>query len=234
MHTFHVVILICILMMITLTVFVVGTYIAIQWFDVQSHYYRVMYYNYTPATQRMIDTYGDMPITHMYLVREPFTPFIQTLLRIITGYKLTTSSPIPPFHYSLLFEIACSDGHVKLVRLEKNSSIHITPHICLQSQGEMIPFTLHNPSTINQLLNSTLKRVGHARFFNWSVTQNNCRMFIKEVLKTMNQYTLQTKSFIYSNKDTKRMIKEVVPTKFAKHVINTIVNVYDICIHLIP
>lgn len=221
------------LSIVSLFLFIVITYVTIQWFDVQSHYYRVMYYNHTTNTQQMIDLYGSMPIKKVYLVREPFTPLIQILLKCITGYELNDSTIYHPFHYSLLFEVVCPNGCVKLIRLEKNSSINLTPCVSLQRQVEMLPFNLMNNTTIEHLLNETLSRIGHARFFNWCVSKNNCRVFIKDMLKTMHQYTSQHKSFIYSNKDNKRMLEKVVPTKFAKHVINTIVNVYDICIHYI-
>ena len=48
-------------------------------------------------------------------------------------------------------------------------------------------------------MNLTLERMGVNKFFNYSIFKNNCQIWIKEILKTVNKDTKKNLNFIYQN-----------------------------------
>ena len=70
--------------------------------------------------------------------------------------------------------------------------------------------------TINYILKETQQRIGDHKFFNWSICKNNCYVFIKEILVTINLFNKSNKNFINQDK----FVKSLQFSKFTLHILN--------------
>ena len=52
---------------------------------------------------------------------------------------------------------------------------------------------------MKDILNDTKKRIGKKKFFNWHIYENNCRLFIKEILITLEKLDKETEKFMWAD-----------------------------------
>jgi hypothetical protein len=71
-------------------------------------------------------------------------------------------------------------------------------------------------------------KIGHDKFFNWHIYKNNCKDFVKEILKMVGKYNKSNRKFISCEVDINTFITTVIPTEFTKHIINTGINISNI------
>lgn len=224
---FVIVILVCLIL------FLIVSYFVIKFFNLDVYYYNILFYDYTNKSKKILDLYGKCKINKIYLTREPLSKLVTFILNITTFYKydkiIQNKEKIAPYHYGIIFEIVLPNGQEKLLLIEKNNSINICENFMIKNRHEMKKINLSKYNyTIKDILDSTQKRIGNTRFFNWSINKNNCRVFIKEILKTIKKHNKINKSLIFSDLSINKLVKEVVPTIFTKHVINSIVNIFNI------
>jgi hypothetical protein len=114
----------------------------------------------------------------------------------------------------------------KLLLLEKNNSINICENFFIHNfqHFKTIPFK-NKKYTINSILKNTQKRLGNHKFFNWHVYKNNCQEFIKEILITINKYSMSNKNYILCSD---KVIDFFIPSEFTVHIINCSCVIYNI------
>ena len=81
-----------------------------------------------------------------------------------------------------------------------------------------------NKYTLNKILETTRKRLGNDKFFNWELYKNNCQMLIKEILLTVKKFTKINKKFMYQN----GFAKELKISEFSLHIIRSLTNVMNL------
>lgn len=213
--------------------FLIISYFVINFFNLDFYYYNILFYDYTNKSKKILDIYGNCKINKIYITRQPLSKLATFILNIITLYKYDTiiknKDKIILYHYSIILEIELPNGEEKLLLIEKNNSINICENFMIKNSHEIkkINLTKYN-YTLIEILNNTKKRIGNANFFNWSINKNNCRVFTKEILKTIKKYNKKNKIFILSDLSMNKLAKAIIPTIFTKHVINSIVNIFNI------
>jgi hypothetical protein len=73
-------------------------------------------------------------------------------------------------------------------------------------------------------LDQTRERIGDERFFNWHIYKNNCQLFTKEILITLNKFNKQNKEYIFHDK----LLKNMFFPEITIHIFNCFVNSYNI------
>jgi hypothetical protein len=220
--------------LISSIMFIIGSYVFIKSLAINIDANNVLFYKYNKNSQKILDLYGDHRITKLYIIRQPLSKFINTLLNIITFYNynklITETQQIFPYHTKLVFEIKLQNNERKLVSLEKNNSIVISDNFYINNLQEtkIVNLKKKNKLTINSILQTTQKRVGIEKFFNWHIYKNNCKGFIKEILITINSYKKEQVSFIFGDICMNKLMNIIVPTEFARHVVNSLVNINNI------
>lgn len=213
---------------VSILLFIICSYIIIKFLKLSIDNNNILFYQYNKKSKKILDLYGDYELTKIYLVRHPFSKFITFLLNIMTLYNyeklINESQDNFPYHSLLVFEIRLPNGMKKLLLLEKNNCINICENFFINNSQEIKELKLTNRNfTINSILNSTQKRLGNEKYFNWNLYKNNCQEFTKEILKTIGKYNKKTKKFIFRDK----LFKLIIPSEFTLHISNCLCVFYN-------
>lgn len=191
-------------------------------------------YEYNKKSNELLKKYGDYKIKQIYLLKNPITEFNSLLLNLITFYHYEKSlcnvneifkKKCVPYHISLVIEINLSNNNKKFLLLEKSSYVNISENVYFNKNNVLKTIKLSNKNlTINSLLNTTLNRIGEKKFFNWSIYNNNCSIFVKELLITLGIYNKSNIKFI----SQKKFAKHIKFTNLTLHIINILCTLNNI------
>jgi len=203
----------------------------------------IYHYDYTDKIKALLEKYGDHVIHKMYLIREPITNIIYNFIKVITFYRCNYSFP---YHTALMCEINMPNNIKKYIFLEKNNCININEKyninekqdikrisLCIKksnqgqkAEAEEASNNMKNKKTItlNDILKQTRERIGDENFFNWHIYKNNCQLFTKEILITLNKFNKQNKQYIFQDK----LLKTVLFPEITIHILNCFINSYNI------
>ena len=230
-NTKYIFLLLFIVLIVSIVLFIVCSYFVLKFLKMSIDNNNVLFYKYNKKSQKILDLYGDCKINKIYLTRKPIDKLCTFLLNIISLYKYDKLITNDVFlrHNSIIFEIKLSNGKTKLLYLEKTNSINIYENFVIENNLELKTITLNNNKyTINSILNSTQERVGNNKFFNWHIYKNNCKGFIKDILKTIYKCNKTNKKFISCEININTFVKTVIPNEFIKHIINSLINICNI------
>jgi hypothetical protein len=191
-------------------------------------------YNYNKKSEELLKKYGDYKIKKLYLVKNPITNFNTLLLNLITFYNydktLTNMNQMfkknyMPYHISIMIEIELTNNNKKFLLLEKTSYVNISENILLNTQNVLKNIKIPKKQiTLNTILKETQNRIGVKKFFNWSIYKNNCSIFVKEILITLDLYNKSNIKFINQNK----IVKHLKFTNLTLHIINILCTLNNI------
>ena len=224
-------VLTCILLVI---VWIIISYYMVKWFKIKVGNYIYYLNKYNDDCVNILKKYGEYPIKKIYLVRNPVSNKMKTLLNIVTfnnfykeieKYKDKFKKNIFfPYHASIIFELNISKNRNKLILLEKNNSINLRSNFYLSDTQEMNDLQIkQNKYTINKILKTTRERIGDNKFFNWEICKNNCQILIKELLITLKKYNKNNKKFVYQKKFT----NSIYYSEFSLHIIRSSINIFN-------
>lgn len=225
LHSRQNMIMVLLLFIITsFILFTIFTYFALYFLKISIDYNNVFFYQYNKKCQRILDEYGDCKINKMYLVRQPFGKIINLAFNILTLFNynkyINESEDNCPYHPTLILEINANEK-TKFLLLEKNNSINICETFLINKSFDFkkVPIP-KNKYTLNKVLKKTKQRIGNHKFFNWNVYKNNCQVFTKEILITLDKYNDEYREFIFKDK----IRKHYSPSDFTVHIINCLCN----------
>lgn len=195
------------------------------------------FYNKTYSTNcsKYMNIYGDLPIKNIYLMRQDVSNLTILFLNLITLYnydkqvekyiKQHNVKGFLPQHISIIIEVELPNKLRKLLIIEKNNCINITPNFKKNDQQQMMKIKYINKKlTINSLLEVTRKRVPDEIFFNWHIHKNNCQNFTEQILISLGKSKKKYSNFIYQ----KEFFDTLEISNFKLHVINCIINLYSL------
>lgn len=220
-----------VLLFIAFIIWVVGSYYFFKWLkkNIDDDYF---YFNeYTKASKKVLDKYGDCKIKNIYLCRKSITTLNLFLINLITFNRFkevfkneNRNKILFPHHTSIIVELKLKNKMYKKILIEKNNYIHLSGNFKITDMEEMIKIKCKNKkNTIRQILNKTQQRLGNDKFFNWHISKNNCQEFTKQFLTSIDQYNEKNKMFIFQ----KKLFDELKLSDFSYHLINSSVNVYN-------
>lgn len=168
-----------------------------------------------PKARKLLSEIGNEKVTSIQLVRTPLKR--QSIINWITGGMLDKAKKDlnvdEVFHLSMLI-------NGKYV-LEKNEVINLAtnPNIVEQdSETLIVPIT--NDVTIEQMIENTRKQMGDANFSNYNAENNNCSVFISNVLSSNGLNNDNTETFV--NQKAREIISKF--PEFAKYFINAVTD----------
>ncbi len=214
--------------------FIVVSYALIKLLKVNIDNNNVLFYQYNKKSKEILDKYGDHKLTKLYLVRQPLAPFVTTFLNIFTLYSynklIAESQDNFPYHTLLVCEVTLTHGQKKWLMIEKNNCINITDNFFISNTQETKELNIKKLNiSLNSILNQTQERIGNHAFFNWHLYTNNCQIFTKELLKTINKYSKHNEEFIFKDK----LLKLIIPSEFMLHLCNCICILHNIIVKYI-
>ena len=222
-----------IIIIVSCFLFIICSYCLLKLLNIHIDDYNILFYDYNKKSKKILRQYGDYQITKIYLTREPISKLVTFLLNICSMYQynklITNANKLFVSHNGIIFEIKLPNGQEKLLFLEKNNSINISENFTIHKNHEIKRVKLnYNYNTINSILNFTQDRIGNNKFFNWHIYKNNCKTFIKEILKTIQRSNKTNNQFISYEVNIDTLVNTLIPTEFTKHIVNSVVNITNI------
>jgi hypothetical protein len=139
-------------------------------------------HKFTPSSQKVLEKYGNLPITEMEISRHPITNVINTA-NFLTGNEL--QDIIDKSEYDTLFHLGL---FVKVgntwIEVEKESTVVITANKPRNKNAEIMvisPSDIPKGLTLNIMLAKAQAHLGN-NFFNYSAKNANCQDFVRGVL----------------------------------------------------
>ena len=191
----------------------------------------IYFYDYNDKIKALLEKYGNHAINKLYLIREPISNIIYNFIKVITFYRCNYSFP---YHTALICEINMPNNIKKYILLEKNNCININENYNINEKQDIKCINLcikkrkqryaEETITLNDILKQTRERIGDEKFFNWHIYKNNCQLFTKEILITLNKFNKRNKEYIFQD----RLLKTVLFPEITIHIMNCFINSYNI------
>ena len=155
---------------------------------------------YNNLSRKTLKQFGDKAIKSLTLVRTPIPSMLNKALNFVSLGKWNNERRKYGFdtlyHLALLVSI---EGGKSLV-VEKNEVINISTSYRIKSTTEQLTLPLPTTdTTLNTVLDITRKRMGDKKYFLYDAFNNNCQVYIKNVLESMDLYSSEAKNFLFQN-----------------------------------
>jgi hypothetical protein len=186
---------------------------------------------FTTKVNKILKTYGNTPIESITICRYPINSMIKRALEIASWNTIQYDKL---FHLSMVF-----NGNILL---EKNSVVSMTINPKFPQDTETINVMSSN-ITINEFIQNGLNMMGIDKFFSYSAYDNNCQVFIMNLLHAngidnddANHFIKQdTESIFSSNPTLRRLTNNITDVDGRAHEImggsNIIENLQHHCVN---
>ena len=180
---------------------------------------------YNNTNKDIIKKYSNCKIKAIYILRENLSPLVEFGFNITTLYNLNNININYPKHISMIIDIELDNNFIKKILIEKNNNINIKTTFNINEHTDIKEINYKNKNlTFGELLHKTQERVTDKNFFNWHIKTNNCQLFVKEFLLTLNKYNKKNKQFIYDNGHIYKMNFSDI----SLYIINSITNIANL------
>jgi hypothetical protein len=193
--------------------------------------------NYPPAARDTLARYGDGNVYDLKVIREPIQSYIDKALQVITlgRWKQAKESMNYDnlFHLSMIASLAMPNGDKAMIKIEKNEVINITDKFALKSDGVSSGVSQHGSGqdarfinvpvpcciTLAQMMKTAADAVGPS-FFKYDAFNNNCQMFLANILRANGLLTPEVEAFVVQ--DAQSLLQQL--PKYTRPFANTITN----------
>jgi hypothetical protein len=179
-----------------------------------------------PKMKQFLADHGDETITKMFVRREPLSTLLNILLSVLSWFEINRKLYNSPYdelyHLSLYIELSNQTRFA----IEKNSRINIIENPPANDFIEIIPVRLVRQINLNELIENTKQQMG-ATFYPYNPIDNNCQVFVTNILKAnrllvpiTNQFINQDVRQIFNTSPIlKRIMDWVIYAGFVKEVV---------------
>ena len=150
----------------------------------------------------ILEKYGNMKIRSIRIGRRPINNLVEKAFNIISLGKWSKLKD--KYYFDRLFHLflilTLEDGTV--ISFEKNSIVTMTENDERCSMKDVDCIELEYPAdsiTLNELVKKPLDRIGKEKYFIYQPFDQNCQIFIRDVLETFNLYSKKAEEFIYQD-----------------------------------
>jgi hypothetical protein len=180
--------------------------------------------DFSNKIKKILKKYGDKKIRAIRIGRRPINSLVEKAFQIISLGKWEENRKKYPYDrlFHLFLVLTMDDGTV--ISFEKNSIVTMTENDSRCSMKNVECIELEYPAdsiTLDELVKKPLARIGKEKYFVYQPFDQNCQIFISEVLKTFNLYSPKAKEFVYQD------ISEIVERLpfYVKYVAKTITDI---------
>ena len=150
----------------------------------------------------ILEKYGNMKIKSIRIGRRPINSLVERAFNIISLGKW--SKLREQYYFDKLFHLflilTLEDGTV--ISFEKNSIVTMTENDERCSMKDVDCIDLEYPTdsiTLNELAKKPLHRIGIKKYFIYDPFEQNCQIFIRNVLETFDLYSKKVEDFVYQD-----------------------------------
>ena len=185
--------------------------------------YNIFFNDYNAQSQKIIDKYGEFPITRAYLITTPITNLTLFFLNLITMQNCKNVID-DVMHVRLLLEIKVGKCK-KMILIDKTNCINILTEFHIDDMCTVRKIKIKNKTTLRGILDTTCERIGKIKFFNWHIYKNNCHYFIKNLILMINNDFNCT--CFKSKKRTKNFCNKMFYNDFILHLYHVMMFLYN-------
>ena len=167
--------------------------------------------DYNNTSKATIQNFGNKKIVSLEVIRSPIQKIVTNLLNTITFGKW---SKVVKENYDQLFHLGLKVGFSKsknikeYIIIEKNETVNISQNLSNYQEGsESLPVYVNKQITLNEVLNNTLNKIGKDKYFLYNAKNQNCQIFIKDLLETNRFLNKDLQNFILQ--DAKAIIEQM-------------------------
>jgi hypothetical protein len=161
--------------------------------------------DYPPKVRNILEKYGNQPFNKICIYRTPLSKLLMGALALASGNTIQQKINEQPYEklYHLFMSFQTPKGKVYF---EKNEVINAFTSIKIPKDTEIreINSIPSNNLTINEALDKTKTRMGD-KFFKYQSANNNCQVFILNILQANNIGSKKDYDFI--KQDTESLFK---------------------------
>ena len=170
------------------------------------------------VSRHTLEKYGNDLIIGLNIARTPLNKTVEGAINTISLGKfeqLKQKYNYDQFcHLSLIVEL---QNTPQRIIIEKNEVIHIAPltsSSSLNNKTEYLTLNLKKQLiTLNQLIENTRNIMGESRFYDYSGLENNCQVFIGNILNANNLNSHNANEFLYQ--DLRGITKDLNNSNFS-------------------
>ncbi len=193
--------------------------------------------NYPPEARDTLARYGNGDVYDLKIIREPIQSYIDKALQVITlgrwKQAKETMNYDNLFHLSMIAYLAMPNGDKAQIKIEKNEVINITDRFALKAQGISSGISQHGSGqdariinvpvpcciTLQEMMDKASNATGPA-FFKYDAFNNNCQMFIANILRANGLLTPEVNAFVVQ--DAESLLQQL--PKYTRPFASTITN----------
>ena len=150
----------------------------------------------------ILKKHGDKKIKAVRIGRRPINSLVEKAFNLISLGKWEANRK--KYYYDKLFHLFLilnlEDGTI--ISFEKNSIVTMTENDSRCSMKDVDCLELEYPAdsiTVRELVEKPLERIGKDKYFIYDPFEQNCQIFIADILKTFNLYSSKSKEFVYQD-----------------------------------
>jgi len=169
--------------------------------------------NYPNSAKKTMETIGNLDVESVEIVRTPLNSALTKFINLISLNKLDEATKEAGydklFHLQLVLNVKDPKGHLKKVVIQKTERVQVDSHLYgVGKDTEYLNVPIHGKKfTANQMLEKTRKTMGDNLFFGYEAFDNNCQIFVMNLLKSQSLYGLKERKFLYQ--DPKEIVKKI-------------------------
>lgn len=155
---------------------------------------------FSPADQKLIDTYGDKKITEIKVIRTPINSMVDTIIRIASFGRFQREAKTKGYdQFFHLYMLIFVEGLDKPILSEKNSTPRFTFDIpknrYINSDTQMILVPLIKDITLKELISNAQQSMGDT-YWRYTYNQFNCQDYVARTLKASGLLTAEAQKWI--------------------------------------
>lgn len=146
-----------------------------------------------------LNEYGNYTIKKLVIYRTPISNILNSALNLISLGKWNELRK--KYGYDKLFHTAliCDIGGKNII-VEKNEVVNISTSYKTSKDTQTHHIDMEGKSfTLNEMVMGCKSRMGDDKFFDYDAFQNNCQVFIKNMLQTVGLYSSEVDKFLFQD-----------------------------------
>jgi hypothetical protein len=172
---------------------------------------------YPPAMRKLLGEVGTELVTSLQVVRVPVQSTVSKLLQLLSAG--TYQNAVASSNYDTMFHLAIVINGT--YTLDKQQVVKfVRGAVSVTEGGDSVDVQVPPNTTIQQLIDNTKIRMGNAAFTNYNALNNNCQVFILNVLQANNVSSPALEGFIMQDAQS---VFDKMP-QFTKKAVNAVTD----------
>jgi len=159
---------------------------------------------------KTLNQFGNIPIQELTVMRSPVTSYMVYLMNLVTLGKFGELKEKyqfdKMFHLSLVAKVKYNNAETQVI-IEKNERVNISDSFKINKDTQFQSIPIKKTVTISELINNAKTCMGENNFYDYDAFNNNCQVFILNILQCSGLLTEDARKFIYQ--DVSGIAKEI-------------------------